>query len=107
MKLSLSLALAATKMPSSTNRHEDDNGEVGNNIHLISMALEHGLFLICSLVTPSHGGKETYACAFYKEPLLNLDITNQIVRMGNRFNAGNKLFQSSHLDYGLKIIASL
>jgi hypothetical protein len=67
----------------STNRHEDDNGEVENNIHLISMALEQGLFLICSLVTPSHGGKETYACAFYKERLRNLDIPNQIVRMGN------------------------
>ena len=88
---------------SSTSSHEDDNGEVDNNIHLLSMALVQGLFLIYYLLTAPHSEEDNHTHS--REMLQSMDIVEPVVRMVKLVLAGNKFFQLSHLGFGLKIIA--
>jgi hypothetical protein len=90
-------------MNSSTSSHEDDNGEVDNNIHLLSMALVQGLFLIYYLLTAPHSEEDHHPHS--RETLQSMDIVEPVVRMVKLVLAGNKFFQLSHLGFGLKIIA--
>jgi hypothetical protein len=92
---------------SNTSSHEDDNGEVDNNIHLLSMALVQGLFLIYYLLTSPHSEGDPHSDASRREKLQRMDIVEQVVRMVKLVLAGNKFFQLSHLGFGLKIIVAL
>lgn len=81
------------------NHDTGDNGELeNNNIHLISKALEDGLFAISSQIPHPESDNE---------PLRYLGIVYQIWRMERLANVGNKLFQLIHLEFGQKIIATL
>jgi hypothetical protein len=92
---------------SSSFQEDQDHGEVENNIHMISMALDQGLFLIYSLLTLPHGEKEPHIYESPKKQLQSLDIIKQIVLMVELILAGNKFFQSCHLGFGLKITVAL
>jgi hypothetical protein len=88
---------------SSTSIHEDDNGEVDNNIHLLSMARVQGLFLIYYLLTAPHSEEDHHPDS--REMLQSMDIVEPVFRMVKLVLAGKKFFQLSHLGFGLKVIA--